>query len=1083
VKGAIAWFARNHVAANLMMLVIVTAGIATMPTLVQELIPSIELDAVTVSTVYPGASPAEVEASITNRIEEQLQGIQGVKRIRSTSAEGASAVTVELLAGEDVRSRLDDIRAAVDTIDTLPGEAEEPTVKQVEISKRVLNLAVAGDVDEWTLKRIAQDVRDQVVALPAVSEADLELARPFEVTIEVSESQLRRFGLTFDEVVRAVRQSSLDLPGGSLKTEAGEILLRAKGQAYWAEDFGNIALVTRSDGTRLVLGDVARVVDAFEESDQRARFDGRPALLVSVYRVGGQRSIQISNEVRRYVEQAQSRMPDGVTLTVWSDGSEVLSDRLNTMIRNARGGFLLVVLILALFLRLRLAMWVSLGIPISFLGAVALMPHLGMSVNFVSLLGFIVVLGIVVDDAIVVGENTHTQQSKMGKKLLGAIRGAQTIVVPVTFGVLTTVAAFAPLAFLPGPMGRMTRVVPIVVISCLLFSLLESLFILPSHLAHGRKPLDAQPTTAVSRRWRSFQDSIARGLAHVIRDLYRPTLERALEWRYLTVAIALSLLIVTSGLVAGGWLKFVFQESVEADFIVADLTMTQGTPSHVTAEVVGRIERALFEVRDEVDAKRVAARRSVFPHVMSVVGLQPFAAGRGGFSGAGGGGGASNVGEVQAEVVGFREREEGVAELTQRWRDAVGEIPGAVEIDFKSSLIDIGSPLEIELAGFDLHKLQLAAADTRSLLASYPGVFDVSDSFRGGKQELEYQILPSAETLGLTLSDLARQLRQGFYGAEAQKIQRGRDEVKVMVRYPLDERRSLSDVERMRVRSADGTEVPFSRVARATLGTGFSAIRHVDRRRVVTVTADVDPAVANPNEIVRSLKRGALEDAIAAYSDVHHSFEGEQAEQRDFLRAQLIGMAASLLVIYVLLAIPLGSYVQPLIIMSAIPFGFVGAAWGHLLLGYKLTMYSVIGLVALAGVVVNSSLVLVDYVNRLVGGGTPLHEALSEAGQARFRAILLTSLTTFAGLTPLMLETSMQARFMIPMAISIAFGVIFSSFITLFLVPCSYLVLEDVMRLLGGRGAAKAFTTAPNVIRHPTADPSDVASGGASEAS
>jgi len=1081
VKGAIAWFARNHVASNLLMLVIVVAGIATMPTLVQELIPSIELDAVTVSTVYSGASPAEVEASITNRIEEQLEGIQGVKRIRSTSAEGASAVTVELLSGEDVRSRLDDIRAAIDAIDTLPAEAEESTVKQIEISKRVLNLAVAGGVDEWTLKRIAQDVRDEIVALPSVSEADLELERPYEITIEVSESTLRRFELTFDEVVRAVRRSSLDLPGGSLKTEAGEILLRAKGQAYWAEDFENIALVTRSDGTRLVLGDVARVVDAFEESDQRARFDGHPALLVSVYRVGGQKSIQISNEVRRYVEEAQSRMPDGVTLTVWNDSSEVLSARLNTMIRNARGGFLLVVLILALFLRLRLAMWVSLGIPISFLGAVALMPHLGMSVNFVSLLGFIVVLGIVVDDAIVVGENTHTQQSKTGKKLLGAIRGAQTIVVPVTFGVLTTVAAFAPLAFLPGPMGRMTRVVPIVVISCLLFSLLESLFILPSHLAHGRKPLDAQPTTAVSRRWRRFQEAIARGLAYLIGDLYRPTLERALEWRYLTAGIAISLLILTSGLVGGGWLKFVFQEDVEADFVVADLTMTQGTPAHVTADVVERIERALFEVRDELDAKRDAESGSIFPHVMSVVGMQPFAAGRGGFPG-GRGRGASNLGEVQVEVVGFQQREQGVAELTQRWRDAVGEIPGAVELDFKSSLINIGAPLEIELSGYDLHKLQLAAADTRRLLASYPGVFDVSDSFRGGKQELEYQILPSAETLGLTLSDLARQLRQGFYGAEAQKIQRGRDEVKVMVRYPSDDRRSLSDVERMRIRSADGTEVPFSRVARATLGMGFSTISHVDRRRVVTVTADVDPSVSNANEIVRSLKRGALVDAIAAYPDVHHSFEGEQAEQRDFLRAQLIGMLASLLVIYVLLAVPLGSYVQPFIIMSAIPFGFVGAAWGHLLLGYKLTMYSVIGLVALAGVVVNSSLVLVDYVNRLAAGGTPLHEAIAEAGQARFRAILLTSLTTFAGLTPLMLETSMQARFMIPMAISIAFGVIFSSFITLFLVPCSYLVLEDVQRLLGGRRAGETLTTAPNVIRHPSAEPSDIHAGSASEA-
>jgi multidrug efflux pump subunit AcrB len=726
----------------------------------------------------------------------------------------------------------------------------------------------------------------------------------------------------------------------------------------------------------------------------------------------------------------------------------VLSDRLETMVRNARGGFILVVLILALFLRLRLALWVSLGIPISFLGAVAVMPQLDMTINFISLMAFIVVLGIVVDDAIVVGENTHTYQQKTGNKLLGAIRGAQTIVVPVTFGVLTTIAAFAPMAFLPGPMGRMTRVVPIIVITCLLFSLFESMFVLPAHLGHGKKDLDAPPTTPISTRWRRFQSRIADGLAYLINDLYAPSLERALEWRYLTLTIGVALLMITSGLISSGRIKFVFQEPVEADFIVADLTMAQGTPAHMTAHAVSRMERGITELRDEIDAAREDDGPSVVTHIMSSVGEQPFSS-RGGM---GRPNVASNVGQIQVEVVSFKQREIGVRELASRWRDKVGDIPGAVELVFKSTLMDAGAPIELQLSGHDLEQLRLAAAAVRQRLSMYPGVFDVADSFRGGKQELEYQILPSAEALGLNLSDLARQLRQGFYGDEAQNIQRGRDEVKVMVRYPAAQRRSLSDVEDMWIRSADGTQVPFSSVAKSSLSTGFSTIRHVDRRRIVTVTADVDLAVANANEIVADLKRGTLEEVLSPYTGVLHSFEGEQASQRDFLRAQSIGMLASLLVIYVLLAVPLGSYSQPLIIMSAIPFGFVGAVWAHLLLGFSLTMYSIIGLVALAGVVVNSSLVLVDYVNRLLADGMSLEEAVVQSGRTRLRPILLTSLTTFAGLTPMMLETSMQARFMIPMAISIAFGVVFSSFVTLFVVPSSYIVLEDAKALFRRRG-------------------------------
>ncbi|MCP3984177.1 MAG: efflux RND transporter permease subunit, partial [bacterium] len=645
-------------------------------------------------------------------------------------------------------------------------------------------------------------------------------------------------------------------------------------------------------------------------------------------------------------------------------------------------------------------------------------------------------------------ENTHTIQTRARNKLQGAIQGAQTIVVPVTFGVLTTVAAFAPLLFLPGPMGRATRVLPLVVISCLLFSLLESMFILPAHLGHGRKPLDAPGSNTVSRGWRRFQSAIARGLARLIEHYYGPLLERALEWRYLTIAIAISLLCVISGAMVSGWLAFTFQESPETDFIVADLTMAQGTPVSVTAEAIERIEATAVALGREVVGARSEAGQSVFSHIMASVGDQPQkSAGNIPWAGKQSSGGG-HLGEVQAEVVSIKLRDISVAELTKRWRERVGAIPGAVELDFSSTMMEPGAPIHLELSGSELDSLRAAAEAVRLHLASYPGVFGITDSFRGGKQELEYHILPSAEALGLTLQDLAFQLRQGFYGVEAQSFQRGRDEVKVMVRYPATERRSLADVESMRIRSGDGSEVPFQSVARASLGTGFSGISHVDRRRTVSVTADVDLARANANEIVRDLQSGIMDEILSAHPGVRYSFEGEQAEQREFLSAMLIGMAGALLVIYVLLAVPLRSYLQPFVIMSAIPFGFVGAALGHIALGYNLTMYSVIGLVALSGIVVNSSLVLVDYLNRLVAAGRPVNEAVAEAAKARFRAILLTSLTTFAGLTPMMMETSIQARFMIPMAISIAFGVMFSSLITLLLVPCSYLVLEDLLKFV-----------------------------------
>jgi len=1051
VNRAIAWFAENHVAANLLMMLLVVGGLLAIPALKQEVFPEINLDVVTVSVVYPGAAPVEIEEGICIRIEEELQGLQGIKRISSTAAEGVCLVSIELLAGEDVRRRLDEIRSRVDGIETFPEEAEKPVIAQADVRFQVLDVAVSGDLDEATLKRLGQQVRDEIAALPGITDVELVAMRPYEVAIEVSEGALLRHDLSFDHVVRAVHRSSLDLPGGSVKTAGGEVLIRTKGQAYRGGEFEKLVLLSRPDGSRLQLGDLARVVDGFEETDQIAHFDGRPTTLVEVYRVGNQSALEISATVREYVERTREGLPSGVTLTVWQDNASFLRARLDSLLDNGRDGFALVLLVLALFLRLRLAFWVSLGVPLSFLGTLLVMPSLGVSINLISLMAFIVVLGIVVDDAIVVGENAHTEQSRGAAPLAGAIAGAQGIAMPVIFGVLTTIVAFVPLFFVVGPSGRMVKIIPMIVIACLVFSLIESLFVLPSHLAHAAAK-ETRGSNPVTRHWLRFQDGVASALQRFIREIYRPSLEILLEWRYLAVAAGVSILLVAMATLGGGWLRFVFQPEVEGDVAVAYLTMPLGTPVEVTAEGVRQLARAAEEVRGEVDAEHESG--SVIAHVFQAVGQQPYrqrqAATVTGWSQ--GPPTGSHLGEVEIEVVPSEQRAITVEELTRRWRERTGMIPGAVELSFASTMISAGASIHLELAGSDLDDLVSAAERLKRSLAVYPGVIDISDSFRGGKQEIELEILPEAEALGLTLSDLAGQVRQAFYGHEVQRIQRGRDDVRVVVRYPAEDRRSLGDLERMRIRAADGSAVPFSSVARATLGRGFSSIHRQDRRRVVSVTASVDHQRANANEIVADLERKVLPEIAAIHPRVQISFGGEQREQQEVLGSLIRGWIVALFAIYALLAVPLRSYAQPLIIMAAIPFGLVGAVAGHLIMQYKFSMMSVVGLVALSGVVVNDSLVLVDYINKRRAKGVILQDAIREAGAARFRAVLLTSLTTFAGLTPLLMEQSVQAKFLIPMGISLAFGVIFATLITLVIVPVGYLILDDLLAFAGRFG-------------------------------
>ncbi len=1068
----IAWFARNPVAANLAMVLIIVSGLIATTTVKEEVFPEIQLDRISIQVPYLGAAPEEVENGVVIRIEEALQGIDGIKEIQSTAAEGMASVVVELELGADPRRVVDEVKNNVDAITTFPLQTERPIIRELTARSQVTDISISGQTDVFALKALAERVRDELTAMPEISQVDIVSAPPYEISVEVSEVALRRHGMTFDRVADAVRRSSLDLPGGSVRTDGGEILLRTIGQAYRGAEYEDLVLWTRADGSRLRLGDVATVVDGFAETDQQARFDQEPTVLVSVFRTGDQSALDIAAAVENYVERTEARLPEGISMTIWLNEAEVLNDRLTLLLRNGATGFALVFVVLALFLELRLAFWVSLGIPISFLGAVALMPGFDVSVNVISLFAFILVLGIVVDDAIIVGENIYRHQEAHGEGLRGAIEGAREIGKPVTFAVLTTVAAFMPLMFVPGMMGKFFRAIPLVVIPCLLFSLVESLGILPAHLSHvpkGRAP----------GRWRRFQSHFAGGLKRFVERVYAPVLDAALKARYVTAAVGFSTLILTGGMVLGGWTSFHFFPSIEADFMSASVTMPQGTPVETTSRAVARLEEGASRLRARLQQETGV---DYFRHVSAAVGDQPLLSRGGGPTGPESAG-TSNVGEVTVELLPAETRSFTSEQLGNLWREATGPIPEAVEVHFDMSMMDPGADVDVQLAGQDIERLRDAAEEVKRRLEEYAGVYEIADSFRAGKQEMQLGIKPAAETLGLTLQHLGNQVRQAFYGEEAQRIQRGRDDIRVMVRYPRDDRRSLGDLENMRIRTPNGGEVPFSQVAQVEPGRGFASIRRVNRNRAVNVTASVDPAVTSADAVIADLRTRILPEVLAGHPGVFHSFEGSQAEQADALGGLWLGSLLAVVMIFALLAVPLRSYMQPLIIMAAIPFGLVGAVWGHIVMALDVSMMSMFGLVALTGVVVNDSLVMVDFINRSrsvhadlgrgireAGGrhasshefeSSGLQLAIREAGSNRFRPILLTSLTTFFGLAPLMLERSMQAAFLVPMAVSLAFGVLFATFITLILVPVSYLILDDVQRTLRQMFGAAAPAVLP----------------------
>ena len=1025
------------------MLILVIGGILALPQIHQEEFPTLDVDAVQILTPYLGAAPEEVESAVCVRIEEAIKGNEGIDKITSQASEGLCSVTVELVAGVDKTKIANDIKNKVDAIDAFPAETEQPITSEVSIIATVFEIVISGSADERTLKLIGQRTRDDIAALPGVSQVALQFSRPYEISVEVSEQTLRRYGLTLATIGEAINRSSLDIPGGSIKTDGGEILLRTKGQVYQGKEFEDIVVLSRADGTIITLGEIASVVDGFEESDLQARFDGSPAVSLKVSRVGEEDIIEIADRVKTYLEQARKAVPEGIAITIWQDESQDLVDRLDALSRNARSGLLLVLLVLTLFLRFRLALWVAAGVPVALLGTIAIFPAVGLSISTVSVMGFILVLGILVDDAIVVGERVYALEQDGTPRIEAATNGTLDVSLPVIFGVLTTMATFIPILNIPGPMGGFYKPLAYTVIAALAFSVIESQLILPSHLA--RRTEEMEPgTNRVVNRWLALQHRISGSLQIMATRYYQPAVNLALQWRYLTLASGVVILALTLSLFISGRMQFQFFPAVEGTHLYATLTMPEGTPVESTALAARHIEAAGEQLRKELDQDLEEGEASKISHVITSIGsLIP----KGSIGGPGRA--ASNLAEIGIEL-NLPGNYSGVSTSTyaNRWRELTGSIPDAIELGFTSESFGFGKAISIELYGKDFDQLRDAAAQLRLALQTYNGVMDVSDSFRGGKQEIQLTLLPEARHLGLTLSDLGQQVRQSFYGYEAQRIQRGKDDIRVMVRYPEAERRSLGNLEGMRIRTADGVEVPFNSVARATLGRGYTTIRRVDGQRVVTVTADVNRTITTPEAIISTVQNNVLPDILSRYSGVTYGLAGEAEERSASMEALLSSALLALLVIYALLAIPLQSYLQPLIIMSVIPFGAVGAIMGHYLLGMDLVFFSLLGIVALAGVVVNSCLVLVDHINKKRQSGSEFIEVVSRAGSVRFRPIVLTSITTFVGLIPMMADKTISTSLFKPMAVSLGFGILFCTVITLFLVPCLLLVLEDSLRFL-----------------------------------
>ena len=1023
----IAWFARNDVAANLLLITIVLLGLySAYEKIAVEIFPSSDPDVISVSMVLRGSTPEDAELGIAARIEEALEGLEGVEKIESRSSEGSSRTTIEVDPDYVPRELLDEVKSRVDAINTFPAEAERAIIRLAQRQYGVISVIVAGPYAEDEIRMYAERVRDDLLREPEISLASLRLVRNYQIAIEVSQDRLRDFEISIADVARAVRASSLDDSAGNLRTQGGDILIRSKGQAYRKNEFETIVVKTNADGSIIRVQDVARVVDGFEEDAIDTSFNGLPAAEIQIDRTGKQSALEISDRVHAYIDRKQSSLPVGMQLTFWDDDAQQLKNRLGVLFSSGFYGGLLVLGLLALFLRPAIAFWVFIGVPVSFLGAVALMPVFGLTLNLMSVFGFIVVLGIVVDDAIVTGESVYQRLQKGESGIDAAIKGTHDVAVPVTFGVLTTMVAFLPLAFIEGRFGNIMGPIALVVLPVLLFSLIESKLVLPAHLKMLSLADEKREPNVLQRAQRRFANGFERAVVRV----YEPLLQKCLDLRYTVLLSFCGTLFIVVALIMSGWTRFSFFPSVVFESVTASLVMPVGTPFDVTDRQIKRI----LDVAQDLQSKYTDpdSSQSMIKHVLATTGSQ--------FSDRG-----AHLGRVRFELIAPEERtiDVDVNELINEWRREIGEVTGAESITFRSGFFRFGDPVDVQLSGNSLETLSVVANKIKTHLAEYPTVYEIADSLSDGKEELRIDVKPQGHVLGLTRSDIIGQVSEAYLGFQAQRIQRGRDDIRVLIRFPRSERVGFDSLQEMLIRSPNGAQVPLAQVASFTPGVGPSVIRRVDSYRTVNVTAEVEKENTNLTLLQRDI-RAYVDELLLQYPGISYQMEGEAREQRESFGSLQIGLMLALFAIYCMLALPLKSYTQPLLVMSVIPFGVIGAVLGHWLMGYTLSMMSLLGMLALTGVVVNDSLVLVDNVNQQLRAGRTRLEAVLAAGVVRFRPVMLTSLTTFFGLLPMLAEKSTTAQFLIPMGISLAFGILFATMVTLLLVPINVMIAEDV---------------------------------------
>lgn len=1050
----ISWFARNDVAANLLLIFIVATGLYTIvKVLPLEVTPTIDPEMININVIQRGGAPADIESAITIRIEEAIADYQDIEHINSTSSEGNASVRAMLYPGADKLKALNEIKSRVDALSSLPTTAERPTISASETTFDVISLVVYGDLDEKELTTLTRELEDDLLRTPGISQTKIEGIRNFEISINVTEDALREYGLTIRDISNAIQSQSLDLSAGQVRTKSGDILLSSKSQAYDYQDYAGLTIRNFDDGSKLKLRDIATIEDGFEENKIITRFNGRRAALITVSRNGNENAIEIAESVKNFIAEKMPELPDTVQLSFWDDTSTEIKGRLSILLGSAIQGAILVVIMLTLFLRLTVALWVVIGIPVCFAGAMILLPYFGVTINTMSLFGFIIVLGVVVDDAIVTGENVYTHFSRHGDGLRAAIEGTEEVAKPVIFGVLTTIAAFVPLTQMGAGHGAFVKAIAVVVICCLIFSIIETKLILPAHLKHLKQQNDkTQSRNVVMRILLGLQSKVSEGMQKFINNLYRPFLIKAVKNRYLTLVSFICIMYVSVTIISAGFVRVSFFPVLDSETARATITMADGTPSQVTQNAITALDQSAAALAEKYTDSESGA--SNVKGILSTLG----SAGSSNSSTSG----STNLGRVNVALFTGKDATFPLttSEFVQEWRETSPQITGVESLNFRSELFRIGDPINIQLTSSDDQALQQVIPKIEQKLATYEGVFDIGNSINDGKQELNITLKPEGRLLGFDLQSVTDQVRFAYFGDEAQRIQRSRDDVRVMVKYPLAERSRIADLEDLMISSSGENSARFADIANVSWSRAPSSIKRVDQQRAVNITADIDKKSVNQTQLSNELDE-FISTLLAETPQITYSLEGENAETRESSEGLKFGLIFTLLAIYTLLAIPFKSYSQPLIVMSVIPFSITGAILGHFIMGASMSFFSLFGMLALLGILVNDSLVMVDWVNKRVASGVNQYEAIINAGAARFRPIFLTSITTFVGLLPILFDTSAPAQFLIPMAISLGFGILYATFITLIMVPCNYVILEDIKGIFKNKNEKIDITSQP----------------------